>query len=100
MTIKDNKFTMPSGNVEVEAIFEKAFRQVRLRRCAEGSFYYDAVLWAVEKGVTTGTSATTLEARRQLHAQGTASCGASPDAAGAQVRSHARYRREGRQLLL
>ena len=24
---------------------------------AEGQYYYNAVLWAVEKGVTTGTSA-------------------------------------------
>ena len=67
VTIKDNKFTMPAGNVEVKAIFEKdatpppgpavnPFVDV-----PEGSFYYDAVLWAVEKGVTTGTSATTFE---------------------------------------
>ena len=28
---------------------------------AEGEYYYDAVLWAVEKGVTTGMSATTFE---------------------------------------
>ena len=28
---------------------------------ADGSFYYDAVLWAVGAGVTTGTSATTFE---------------------------------------
>lgn len=27
---------------------------------AEGSYYYDAVLWAVEKGITVGTSATTF----------------------------------------
>ncbi|MBO6010660.1 MAG: S-layer homology domain-containing protein, partial [Oscillospiraceae bacterium] len=27
----------------------------------EGSFYYDAVLWAVENGITTGTTATTFE---------------------------------------
>ena len=27
---------------------------------AEGTFYYDAVLWAVEQGVTTGTSETTF----------------------------------------
>ena len=67
VTIKDNKFTMPAGNVEIKAIFEKnatpppgpavnPFVDV-----PEGSFYYDAVLWAVEKGVTTGTSATTFE---------------------------------------
>ena len=67
VTIKDSKFTMPAGNVEVKAVFEKnatpppgpavnPFVDV-----PEGSFYYDAVLWAVEKGVTTGTSATTFE---------------------------------------
>ena len=27
---------------------------------AEGAYYYKAVLWAVEKGITTGTSATTF----------------------------------------
>ena len=27
---------------------------------AKGQYYYDAVLWAVEKGITTGTSATTF----------------------------------------
>ena len=27
----------------------------------EGSYYYDAVLWAVENGITAGTSATTFE---------------------------------------
>ena len=67
VTINDNKFTMPAGNVEIKAIFEKnatpppgpavnPFVDV-----PAGSFYYDAVLWAVEKGVTTGTSATTFE---------------------------------------
>ena len=67
VTIKDNKFTMPAGNVEIKAIFEKnatpppgpavnPFVDV-----PAGSFYYDAVLWEVEKGVTTGTSATTFE---------------------------------------
>ena len=32
---------------------------------SEGSFYYDAVLWAVEKGITTGTSATTFDPNGQ-----------------------------------
>ena len=27
----------------------------------EGAYYYDAVLWAVENGVTTGASATTFD---------------------------------------
>ena len=64
VTIKDNKFTMPVGNVEIKAIFEKnatpppapgvnPFVDV-----PEGSFYYDAVLWAVDKGITKGTDTT------------------------------------------
>ena len=67
VTIKDNKFTMPAGNVEVKAIFEKnatpppAPTVNPFVDVPAGSFYYDAVLWAVEKGVTTGTSATTFE---------------------------------------
>lgn len=62
VTIKDSKFTMPAGNVEVKAIFEKTATTVNpFVDVPEGSFYYDAVLWAVEKGVTTGTSATTFE---------------------------------------
>ena len=67
VTIKDNKFTMPTGNVEVKAIFEKnatpppAPTVNPFVDVPAGSFYYDAVLWAVEKGVTTGTSATTFE---------------------------------------
>ena len=66
VTIKDNKFTMPVGNVEVKAIFEKnatppAPTVNPFVDVPAGSFYYDAVLWAVEKGVTTGTSATTFE---------------------------------------
>ena len=31
----------------------------------EDSFYYDAVLWAVEKGITTGTTATTFDPNGQ-----------------------------------
>ena len=27
---------------------------------AEGRYYYDAVLWAIEQGITKGTSATTF----------------------------------------
>ena len=67
VTIKDNKFTMPAGNVEIKAIFEKnatpppAPTVNPFVDVPAGSFYYDAVLWAVEKGVTTGTSATTFE---------------------------------------
>lgn len=63
VTIKDNKFTMPVGNVEVKAIFEKnatppASTVNPFVDVPEGSFYYDAVLWAVDKGITKGTDTT------------------------------------------
>ena len=52
-------FTMPSSNVTVSATFAKQsggpFVDV-----ADNAYYYDAVLWAVEKGITNGTSATTF----------------------------------------
>ncbi len=59
----DSKYTfkMPSGKVTIEAIFaeieafENPFVDV-----AEGAYYYDAVLWAAENGITGGTSATTF----------------------------------------
>ena len=60
----DSKYTfkMPSGKVTIEATFaeigaeyENPFVDV-----AEGAYYYDAVLWAAENGITGGTSATTF----------------------------------------
>jgi hypothetical protein len=59
----DSKYTfkMPSGKVTIEATFaeieafENPFTDV-----AEGAYYYDAVLWAAESGITGGTSATTF----------------------------------------
>ena len=64
VTIKDNKFTMPAGNVEIKAIFEKnatpppgpavnPFVDV-----PSGVYYEEAVLWAVDKGITKGTDTT------------------------------------------
>ena len=49
VTIKDNKFTMPAGNVEVKAVFEKnatppAPTVNPFVDVPAGSFYYDAVL--------------------------------------------------------
>ena len=35
-------------------------RRTRSRTCTAGAYYYDAVLWAVEQGITSGTSATTF----------------------------------------
>ena len=64
VTIKDSKFTMPAGNVEVKAIFAKnatpppgpavnPFVDV-----PSGVYYEEAVLWAVDKGITKGTDTT------------------------------------------
>ena len=54
-------FKMPSGKVSVEAAFteieefENPFVDVN-----NDAYYYDAVLWAAENGITGGTSATTF----------------------------------------
>jgi len=54
-------FKMPSGKVSVEAAFteieefENPFVDVN-----NDTYYYDAVLWAAENGITGGTSATTF----------------------------------------
>ena len=50
-------FTMPASDVTVKAVFAKnssnSFSDV-----AEGDYFYDAVKWAVENGVTNGTGGT------------------------------------------
>ena len=52
-------FTMPASDVTVKATFAKdsssSFSDV-----AEGDYFYDAVKWAVENGVTNGTGKTTF----------------------------------------
>ena len=64
VTIKDNKFTMPVGNVEVKAIFEKdatpppAPTVNPFVDVPSGVYYEEAVLWAVDKGITKGTDTT------------------------------------------
>ncbi len=54
LTQKDGKYTfsMPSSNVTVTATFKKNFTDV-----PNGSYFEEAVDWAVKKGITTGTSA-------------------------------------------
>ena len=64
VTIKDSKFTMPAGNVEVKAIFEKnatpppATTVNPFVDVPSGVYYEEAVLWAVDKGITKGTDTT------------------------------------------
>lgn len=55
-------FTMPAGKVTVEATFAKIAEQpkVAFTDVPTSAYYYDAVAWAVENGVTGGTTATTF----------------------------------------
>ena len=55
-------FTMPSGRVKVEVSFCKlqAAPVNPFTDVVGSAYYHDAVLWAVENGVTSGTSATTF----------------------------------------
>lgn len=48
-------FTMPASSVTVNGFFIQPFQDV-----PDGAYYGDAVDWAVVKGVTSGTSATTF----------------------------------------
>ena len=59
LTEKNGKytFTMPASKVTVEAMF-KATGNNPFTDVPAGSYYEDAVIWAVEKGITTGTDAT------------------------------------------
>ena len=56
-------FTMPRGRVTVEATFVEITEDPDLLTFTDvpaSAYYYDAVLWAVEQGITNGTSATTF----------------------------------------
>ncbi len=61
LTEKNGKFTftMPASKVTVEAMFKAAGNNPFIDVPA-GSYYEDAVIWAVDKGITSGTSATTF----------------------------------------
>ena len=65
LTEKNGKytFTMPASKVTVEAMFkaEQSTGKNSFTDVPAGSYYEDAVIWAVDKGITTGTSATTFE---------------------------------------
>ena len=56
-------FTMPRSKVTVEAAFSEIVEEPEALPFVDvptGAYYYDAVAWAVENGVTGGTSATTF----------------------------------------
>ena len=64
LTEKNGKytFTMPASKVTVAATFKASAPTGKnpFIDVPAGSYYEDAVVWAVEKGITTGTSATTF----------------------------------------
>ena len=63
VTITDNKFTMPAEDVEVQAVFETdaPISKHPFLDVPAGAYYEDAVVWAVGKGITSGTNATTFD---------------------------------------
>lgn len=65
LTEKNGKytFTMPSGKVTVSAAFKAAApaSENPFTDVPSGAYYEDAVVWAVKKGITSGTSATTFD---------------------------------------
>ena len=63
VTITGNKFTMPAEDVEVQAVFEKdaPISKHPFLDVPAGAYYEDAVVWAVGKGITSGTNATTFD---------------------------------------
>ena len=50
-------FTMPAGAVTVKPIFVRETGESPFRDVSERDYYYDAVRWAAEEGITSGTSA-------------------------------------------
>lgn len=63
LTAKDDRtytFTMPNSKVDVEVDFVRQQTTPNFTDVQSGAYYADAVAWAVEKGITAGTSATTF----------------------------------------
>jgi len=67
--VSDTRYTfiMPSGKVTIEPVFEKVGQGTPSSTITgyfydvpSNAYYYDAVQWAIEKGITNGTSATTF----------------------------------------
>ena len=62
LTEKDGKYTfeMPASKVTVKATFKKIAAVNPFSDVKTGDYFYDAVLWAVENNITSGTSDTTF----------------------------------------
>ena len=104
LTEKSGKytFTMPASAVTVKATFaeieaesENAFVDV-----ADDAYYYDAVIWAAEEGITSGTDATHFSPDATCPRPGRNLPVAHRRFSRFQVQHHALYRCEGWQLLL
>lgn len=59
LTLKDGKYTfiMPASGVEIKAVFT-AQQDMPFADVKQGDYFYDAVQWAVDNGITTGVSDT------------------------------------------
>lgn len=57
-------FTMPNSKVTIDATFteieQQPSSQIRFTDVNSNTYYYDAVAWAVEQGITSGTTAITF----------------------------------------
>ena len=61
MALNYFQFRMPACDVEFTPVFTKTgTSQTPFTDITEGAYYYDAVLWAVDEGITTGLSDTTF----------------------------------------
>lgn len=53
-------FAMPEANVSVDATFRKAETTINFLDVKRNDYFYEAVQWAVEKGITEGTGTDTF----------------------------------------
>ena len=61
VTTANATFTMPARDVTVIATYEDIPPAIIFTDVSENAFYYDAVLWATEKGITNGKSDTLFD---------------------------------------
>ena len=59
-TSRYSSFVMPKKDVVITAVLEKSSQSKIFVDVAAGAYYASAVQWAVENGITSGTSATTF----------------------------------------
>ena len=59
-TSRYSSFVMPRRDITITAVLEKSNQKKNFVDVAAGAYYYDAVQWAVDNGITSGTGATTF----------------------------------------